>query len=72
MRDAHGIIKELVNHKRKYEKNMENITNLFLGICPSGTKADTKEVGKNKWTEDGNKNTVTVAKNKVNMFTRFD
>lgn len=47
MRDVQGIIKELVNHKRKYEKNVENITSLFLGICPSGTKADVKEVGKN-------------------------
>lgn len=35
---------------------MENITSLFLAICPSGIKADMKEVEKNTWSEDGNKN----------------
>ena len=44
-----------------------------MDIRPSGTKADAKEVGKNTGRSEGrNKNTVIMAKNEVNMFTRFD
>lgn len=58
-RDTQGVRSIIKGNGKKHGKHYKSL----LDICPSGTKADEKEVGKNTGTsEKRNKNTVIMAK----------
>lgn len=69
MRDVQGVQWIIKGNGKKRGKHYQPL----LDICPSGTKADEKKVGKNTGrSKERNKTTVVMAKNEVSMFTRFD